>query len=99
PPVCEIAVLDRLRPALRTAAGRGADDRRGVGGAATDRHLIRHRSCASARSRYRWILPVAVLGSSVTVTTLRGRLNDARPARQNAMMSASSTVAPGIVTT
>ncbi len=54
---------------------------------------------ARLRSRKRWILPVAVRGSSLISTTCRGRLNDARPARQNAITSSGSIVAPGFGTT
>src|SRR5689334_14467664 len=51
---------------------------------------------ACARSSTRRILPVAVVGYSVTNTIRRGRLNDGRPSRQNPISVSSSAVPPGL---
>ena len=53
-------------------------------------------TAACARSSTRRILPVDVVGYSVTKTIRRGRLKDGRPARQNAISASSSPIAPGL---
>jgi hypothetical protein len=53
---------------------------------------------ARSRSRYFWILPVEVLGSSVN-TTRFGTLKRASWLRQNSMISASLVCAPGLSST
>ena len=52
-----------------------------------------------ARRAYRWILPVAVFGSSSTTKSRRGRLNDAIRSRQCASTTSASTWRPERATT
>ena len=51
-------------------------------------------AASRSRSAKRWILPVAVFGSSVTTSSRRGRLNAAIRSRQWASMAAASIVRP-----
>src|SRR5262249_56622996 len=53
-------------------------------------------TAAWARSSTRRILPVEVVGYSVTNTIRRGRLNDGRPVPPNPISGSSSAAPPGV---
>ena len=80
---------------LRDAGAHGAGPTTATArlGRSRDRPCMITAACA--RSSTRRILPVAVVGYSVTNTIRRGRLKDGRPARQNSISASSSPIAPG----
>src|SRR6266700_2671074 len=81
------------RRGLRDPADLGHSGTTGSGGGSGSPCMI---TAACARNSTRRILPVDVVGYSVTNTIRRGRLKDGSPARQNAISASSSPIAPGL---